>query len=60
MQEDVLENNFNILRMFVRIYGASAPTVLVSISFKHFLFLFILSPLPPFFLGQELRLNLRP
>ncbi|KAM5577188.1 hypothetical protein ABKV19_007837 [Rosa sericea] len=29
-EEDVLENNFNILRMFVRIYGASAPTVLAK------------------------------
>ncbi|XP_021714196.1 uncharacterized protein LOC110682231 isoform X1 [Chenopodium quinoa] len=31
VQEDVLENNFNILRMFVRIYGASvAPTMLAK------------------------------
>ncbi|XP_021714197.1 uncharacterized protein LOC110682231 isoform X2 [Chenopodium quinoa] len=30
-EEDVLENNFNILRMFVRIYGASvAPTMLAK------------------------------
>ncbi|KAL6339068.1 hypothetical protein AAG906_024219 [Vitis piasezkii] len=30
-EDDVLENNFNILRMFVRIYGAStAQTMLVS------------------------------
>ncbi|XP_022984298.1 uncharacterized protein LOC111482641 isoform X1 [Cucurbita maxima] len=29
-EDDVLENNFNILRMFVRIYGASAPTALVK------------------------------
>ncbi|PRQ37757.1 hypothetical protein RchiOBHm_Chr4g0406191 [Rosa chinensis] len=29
--EDVLENNFNILRTFVRVHGACAPTVLVSI-----------------------------
>ncbi|CAL5374124.1 unnamed protein product [Camellia sinensis] len=29
--DDVLENNFNVLRMFVRIYGASvAPTMLVG------------------------------
>lgn len=33
MQDDVLENNFNILRMFIRIYGAStAPAMLVSMS----------------------------
>ncbi|KAJ9564714.1 hypothetical protein OSB04_000680 [Centaurea solstitialis] len=32
--DDVLENNFNILRMFVRIYGASsAPAFLVSYLF---------------------------
>ncbi|GKD48160.1 hypothetical protein Tco_1277136 [Tanacetum coccineum] len=31
-EDDVLENNFNILRMFVRMYGASvAPTMLVSL-----------------------------
>lgn len=30
LQDDVLDNNFNVLRMFVRIYGASAPTMLVS------------------------------
>ena len=31
VQEDVLENNFNVLRMFVRIYGAlTAPSMLVS------------------------------
>ncbi|KAI3665085.1 hypothetical protein L6452_43703 [Arctium lappa] len=30
-EDDVLENNFNILRMFVRIYGASsAPTLLAK------------------------------
>ncbi|CDP09997.1 unnamed protein product [Coffea canephora] len=30
-EDDVLENNFNILHMFVRIYGASrAPTMLVT------------------------------
>ncbi|KAL2906128.1 ATP synthase subunit b 2 [Bienertia sinuspersici] len=30
-EEDVVENNFNILRMFVRIYGASAaPTMLAK------------------------------
>ncbi|XP_022929265.1 uncharacterized protein LOC111435894 isoform X3 [Cucurbita moschata] len=29
-EDDVLENNFNILRMFVRIYGASAPTALAK------------------------------
>nr|XP_027075294.1 uncharacterized protein LOC113699259 isoform X2 [Coffea arabica] len=30
-EDDVLENNFNILRMFVRIYGASrAPTMLAK------------------------------
>ncbi|CAL5326859.1 unnamed protein product [Camellia sinensis] len=30
-EDDVLENNFNVLRMFVRIYGASvAPTMLVG------------------------------
>lgn len=30
MQDDVLENNFNVLRMFIRIYGAStAPAMLV-------------------------------
>ncbi|XP_022136921.1 uncharacterized protein LOC111008497 isoform X2 [Momordica charantia] len=29
-EDDVLENNFNILRMFVRIYGASAPTELAK------------------------------
>ncbi|XP_060675014.1 uncharacterized protein LOC107425315 isoform X3 [Ziziphus jujuba] len=29
-QDDVVENNFNILRMFVRIYGASAPTMLAK------------------------------
>ncbi|GAB4847267.1 hypothetical protein Ancab_026308 [Ancistrocladus abbreviatus] len=31
-EEDVLENNFNILRMFVRIYGTSkAPTMLAKV-----------------------------
>ena len=30
LQDDVLENSFNVLRMFVRIYGTSAPTMLVS------------------------------
>jgi len=31
VQEDVLENNFNVLRMFARIYGTSAaPAMLVS------------------------------
>ena len=31
MQDDVLKNSFNVLRMFVKIYGASrAPTMLVS------------------------------
>ncbi|XP_048335276.2 uncharacterized protein LOC107425315 isoform X1 [Ziziphus jujuba] len=29
-EDDVVENNFNILRMFVRIYGASAPTMLAK------------------------------
>ncbi|KAE8649148.1 hypothetical protein Csa_014629 [Cucumis sativus] len=29
-EDDVLENNFNILRMFVRMYGASAPTALAK------------------------------
>ncbi|KAH0996148.1 hypothetical protein GBA52_020012 [Prunus armeniaca] len=29
-EEDVIENNFNILRMFVRTYGACAPTVLAK------------------------------
>ncbi|KAF3439260.1 hypothetical protein FNV43_RR17536 [Rhamnella rubrinervis] len=29
-EDDVLENNFNILRMFVHIYGASAPTMLAK------------------------------
>ncbi|KAL5556267.1 hypothetical protein UlMin_038503 [Ulmus minor] len=29
-EDDVLENNFNVLRMFVRIYGASAPTMLAK------------------------------
>ncbi|KNA23563.1 hypothetical protein SOVF_023700 [Spinacia oleracea] len=29
-EEDVLENNFNILRMFVRIYGADASTKLAK------------------------------
>ncbi|PWA69186.1 hypothetical protein CTI12_AA052700 [Artemisia annua] len=34
-EDDVLENNFNILRMFVRMYGASvAPTMLVSCLFN--------------------------
>lgn len=33
VQDDVLENNFNILRMFIRIYGPSAaPSMLVSMS----------------------------
>ena len=31
MQDDVLKNSFNVLRMFVKIYGTSrAPTMLVS------------------------------
>ncbi|CAL5371879.1 unnamed protein product [Camellia sinensis] len=31
IEDDVLENNFNVLRMFVRIYGASvAPTMLAK------------------------------
>lgn len=31
LQDDVLENNFNVLRMFVKIYGPStAPAMLVS------------------------------
>ncbi|KAM6563856.1 hypothetical protein CsatB_023854 [Cannabis sativa] len=29
-EDDVLENNFNILRMFVRIYGTSAPAMLAK------------------------------
>ncbi|XP_028963813.1 uncharacterized protein [Malus domestica] len=29
-EEDVIENSFNILRMFVKMYGASAPTVLAK------------------------------
>ncbi|EXB29481.1 hypothetical protein L484_022153 [Morus notabilis] len=29
-EDDVLDNNFNVLRMFVRIYGASAPTMLAK------------------------------
>ncbi|GMN33849.1 hypothetical protein TIFTF001_004371 [Ficus carica] len=29
-EDDVLENNFNVLRMFVRVYGASAPTMLAK------------------------------
>ncbi|CAN6711247.1 unnamed protein product [Malus baccata var. baccata] len=33
-EEDVIENSFNILRMFVKMYGASAPTVLQYHSFR--------------------------
>ncbi|PON90914.1 ATP synthase subunit B [Trema orientale] len=29
-EDDVLENNFNILRMFVRIYGTSAPAMVAK------------------------------
>ncbi|KAF8018478.1 hypothetical protein BT93_H3381 [Corymbia citriodora subsp. variegata] len=35
-EDDVLENSFNILRMFIKIYGASAaPTMLVGIPICH-------------------------
>lgn len=30
LQDDVLENSFNILRMFVRIYGASAAPAMLA------------------------------
>ncbi|KAH9664564.1 ATP synthase subunit b [Citrus sinensis] len=34
-EDDVLENNFNILRMFVRIYGpATAPTMILSSNYQ--------------------------
>ena len=37
LQDDVLENNFNVLRMFVKIYGPStAPTMLVSMTLTRF------------------------
>ncbi|KAF5779124.1 hypothetical protein HanXRQr2_Chr12g0555651 [Helianthus annuus] len=49
MQDDVLENNFNILRMFVRIYGASsAPTLLAkSITEAEEKYSYLLSALDP-------------
>ncbi|XP_022009714.1 uncharacterized protein LOC110909014 isoform X1 [Helianthus annuus] len=48
-EDDVLENNFNILRMFVRIYGASsAPTLLAkSITEAEEKYSYLLSALDP-------------
>ncbi|KAK9053465.1 hypothetical protein SSX86_030099 [Deinandra increscens subsp. villosa] len=48
-EDDVLENNFNILRMFVRIYGASsAPTLLAkSITEAEEKYSYLLSTLDP-------------